>query len=86
VDDRKEDLLMVVTTYACVGGPLDGREAASRFPKGFLLVDKSNGQCWLYDADADKWVLRDGYPQVWDPQRSYSAADGSDYDVRALDA
>jgi len=35
----------------CFGGPMNRLIAISRFPKGFLLVDKPKGQCWLYDWD-----------------------------------
>jgi hypothetical protein len=74
-------------TLVCVGGVLDGQEATSRFPKGFLAVDKPAGQCWLYDiaADSSGWILREGYPQPWDRQKSWLAAEGVDFDVLAVD-
>jgi hypothetical protein len=70
----------------CVGGPLDGKDTISRFPKGFLVVDKPAGRCWLYDIAADEsgWILREGYPQAWDRQKSEEAAEGSDYDVLVI--
>ena len=42
----------------CSGGPLDGQEAASRFPRGFLLVDKPAGTSWLYDWTGDRFTVR----------------------------
>lgn len=48
----------------CVGGPLDGQQAASRFPRGFLLVDRPAGECWLYDwrDDDGTFVVRAAEP------------------------
>lgn len=71
-------------TLPARGGPLDGRQATSRFPKGFLLVHKPNGICWIYDATPDCWAAR-GDAEPWDRARSRTAADGADYDVLALD-
>jgi hypothetical protein len=45
---------MVEVEGTCHGGPLDGQRAASRFPKGFLLVDKPAGHCWIYEWNAEK--------------------------------
>ncbi len=47
----------------CTGGPLNGHRAFSRFPKGFLLVDKPAGACWLYDWDGAQFVARTEQPQ-----------------------
>jgi hypothetical protein len=71
--------------YRCVGGPFDDEEVESRFPKGFLVVDRPNTRCWLYDFDESRgvWSLREDYPQPWDRTRSITAAEGNDYDVRA---
>lgn len=46
----------------CVGGPLDGQDALSRFPHGFLLVDKPAGECWLYDWTGDRFIVRSEEP------------------------
>ncbi|MEU7590616.1 hypothetical protein AB0A95_30540 [Micromonospora sp. NPDC049230] len=46
----------------CSGGPLDGQALASRFPQGFLLVDKPNGCCWLYDWTGDRFKARSEEP------------------------
>lgn len=73
-----------------MGGPLDGRRAVSRFPRGFLLVDKPAGTCWLYDWADDRFVARNAEPQpVQDgpadgPGDSrYRAAAEADFDVLA---
>ncbi|MFI7608908.1 hypothetical protein ACIBTV_27860 [Micromonospora sp. NPDC049366] len=47
---------------ACVGGPMDGQQAVSRFPRGFLLVDKPAGECWLYDWRDGGFHVRDAAP------------------------
>lgn len=69
---------------------MDGHRAVSRFPKGFLLVDKPAGACWLYDWRDDRFVARTSEPQqVLDgpadgPGDSrYRAAAEGDYDVLA---
>lgn len=70
----------------CRGGPRDGEEAVSRFPKGFLLVDKPSGVCWIYDWAQDVPVFncrRDtGYEL--DHNRRIKAAEQFDYDVVAM--
>ena len=94
-----------ILDYTCRGGPLDGQCVISRFPDGFLLVEKPTGLVWLYDrnrlqpipddddevvtteqVDDPHWVMRDGSPFVWDPVRSYAAAEGNTYDVIAYGA
>lgn len=78
-----------VYTGQCVGGPLDGMGAVSRYPKGFVLVDIPNQVCWVYDSVA---LLDEGQAfhcrprDHWDTQRGEKAAQESNYDVRAFDA
>jgi hypothetical protein len=72
------------------GGPLDGTEQQSRFPKGFLLVDKANNRCWIYDFAGGEFVVREeeGAELVSDPTASHNrfrAAEERSYDVRAYD-
>ncbi len=71
----------------CIGGPLDGQEASSRFPRGFLLVDKPAGVCWLYDWRDDGYFAArsdDAQPCHTDgPDNRYRAADEGDFDVIA---
>jgi hypothetical protein len=72
----------------CVGGPLHGQPACSRFGKGFLLVDKVAGRCWLYDwREAEgTFVVREqaGAPLHDDgPDNRFRAAEETDFDVLA---
>lgn len=71
----------------CQGGPLDGQQAISRFPKGFLLVDKEGNVCWLYDWDGDGFKVRQEEPSevlLDGPRNRYRAAREFSYDVLAL--
>ncbi|WP_341719925.1 hypothetical protein QQG74_09565 [Micromonospora sp. FIMYZ51] len=72
----------------CLGGPLDGHPAVSRFPKGFLLVDKPAGVCWIYEWQPDRGVftVRDEMPEpayTEGPKNRYRAAEEANYDVLA---
>lgn len=74
----------------CVGGPLDGHRAVSRYPRGFLLVDKPAGLCWLYDWRDGTFVARSQEPTpvqdgpADEPGDSrYRAAAEGDFDVLA---
>ena len=72
----------------CVGGPMDGQDGVSRFPKGFLVVDRVAGKCWLYDYDGTSFVVReaDGMDLIEDENAEnnrYRAAEESEYDVIA---
>jgi hypothetical protein len=75
----------------CVGGPIDGQEGYSRFPKGFLLCDRPSDRLWIYDwSEADqKFLVRDagGVDLIESPEapdnRWRAALEGS-YDVVAL--
>lgn len=72
----------------CVGGPLDGQNAISRFPKGFLLADRVTTRCWIYewDDERDAFVVRDERPDVlYDhgPRNRFRAAEEFNYDVLA---
>jgi hypothetical protein len=89
----------VLYTRKCIGGPLNGQEAMSRFPKGFLLVDKPTNRVWIYDlvqgeglTDPDTWKCRepeekytDIHWYTFDPKRGRQAANEFDYDVVAYD-
>lgn len=78
----------------CVGGPLNGKEVQSRFPKGFLLVNRPEKQIALYDLspvgtwqvrqDNDTWRM----PEITDEAEAknrYRAALEPNYDVLAYD-
>ncbi|MCG5464240.1 hypothetical protein MED01_002405 [Micromonospora sp. MED01] len=69
---------------------MDGTEAVSRFPQGFLLVDKPAGACWIYDwrdgqfvaRSADPMPMQDG-PADQPGDSRYRAAAEPHYDVLA---
>ena len=68
----------------CVGGPLDGEQAASRYPTGFVLADKPAGKAWIYDRAGDgTFAVREGGGRRLDPRRATAAAIGDGYDVIA---
>lgn len=70
----------------CVGGPLDGQPARSRYPKGFLLVDRPAGQCWIYEWTGTRFEVRDERPMpvhTEGPVNRYRAAEEPNYDVLA---
>lgn len=72
----------------CRGGPLAGEHWESRFPKGFLLVDKPNHQCWIYEYDLQTmtFVVRDESPMevlTEGEKNRYRAAEEPNYDVIA---
>lgn len=81
--------------YVAKGGPLDGQRIISRFPNGFLLVEKPTGLVWFYDSDhivepspdsgtkQPGWTMRPGSPFTWDTVLSHQAAEGNRYDVIA---
>lgn len=73
-------------TGLCHGGPLDGKTMISRFPAGFLLVDKPGGLVWIYDTIGSGWDCRASSPEPWNRDKSYDAANGNTYDVIALGA
>lgn len=73
----------------CVGGPLDGRDAESRFPKGFIYVDVPGERVWVYDYREESpsvpaaFIARE-VDNLSRPKAEKAAA-GSTYDVRAYD-
>lgn len=72
----------------CRGGPLAGQTMVSRFPKGFLLVDKPNNHCWIYEWDdsAKEFKVRDEEAMsvhTEGDKNRYRAAEESNYDVIA---
>jgi hypothetical protein len=74
----------------CRGGPLDGQPGQSRFPKGFLLIDKPNNRVWIYDFANGEFVVREaeGVELVSDLAASHNrfrAAEERSYDVRAYE-
>lgn len=72
----------------CVGGPLNGQQLASRYPKGVLLVDKPANACWIYEWNEARavFVVRDEQPMpvhTEGPVSRYRAAEEPNYDVLA---
>lgn len=65
----------------CHGGPLNGKDAVSRYPKGFLLVDKPANRVWIYDWNGLAFVCRDAEGSVTEYERRLKAADSPDWDV-----
>lgn len=70
---------------ACEGGPMDGMEGMSRFPKGFVVSDAKDSRAWVYDYDPARNVFVSRRKDVRDTVRELHAADGANYDVRAFD-
>ena len=77
-------------TGPCVGGPMDTMEGYSRFPAGFLLVNRPIGRVWLYDwVEAEGHFLvreADGAPLIENPtadKNRYRAAEEPEFDVIA---
>lgn len=70
-----------------VGGPWDGRRAQSRYPRGFLLVDKPLRQAWLYDRrDDGAFIVRRERPETLDDARRWTAMEGDAFDLLTVDA
>ncbi len=67
----------------CHGGPMDGMEGHSRYPKGFVLMDAVDSRAWVYDRHGDGYVARAVEPL--DSERAEKAANEANYDVRAYD-
>lgn len=76
----------------CVGGPLDGQDASSRFPKGILLCDRPARKVWIYDSISDgeefHFLVRiaDGVELIEDPaapKNRWRAAEEAEFDVQA---
>jgi hypothetical protein len=81
----KGDLRMEFKEGTCRGGPLDGQPGQSRFPKGFLLVDKPKNLCWIYEWDniSREFYARDNEPMTVELEGRLRAADEHNYDVVA---
>ena len=82
---KKEPEVIVDKTQqgVCQGGPLNGKPAMSRFPKGFLLVDKQAGKAWVYDWTGAAFICRDDEPRDLDAEGRMDAAESTDWDVLA---
>lgn len=76
----------IVNVGHAQGGPLDGEFVSSRFPKGFLLVDKLGRRAWVYDWNGSAFLCRDDDPRELDEGRRWKTAEGGEYDVRAYES
>lgn len=75
-------------TGTCVGGPYHGTTMTSRYPKGFLLVDRPSNTAWIYDygnAPAAVFTCRDTAGATLDEAGRWRAAEEATYDVIAYD-
>ena len=77
-------------TGRCVGGPFNGRVEQSRFPKGFIVVDKASGMVWIYDYSSpgdtgihSEFRCREPEGRTLVDEKRVEAALEHDYDVRA---
>lgn len=68
----------------CHGGPMDGLEGQSRFPKGFVLQHPLSRRVVVYDRHGEGFIAR--APDTLDDAKAEKAAEGDTYDVRAYDA
>lgn len=51
-----------------VGGPMDGRQIESRYPKGVVFVSKPTNRSWIYDFYTEQsafYVRPAGYDLFW---------------------
>lgn len=69
----------------CVGGPMNGQQGESRFPKGFVLIDRPNSAAWVYDYDPNSNTFTAGEQDIHDKERGRKAAEEANYDIRALE-
>jgi hypothetical protein len=88
VDDDEPD--PPVFTGMCVGGPYNDRTITSRFPGGFVLVDRVRNRAWVYVAGKSPdgvavFVCRDPAGAVLDEAGRWRAAESADYDVIVYD-
>jgi hypothetical protein len=80
-------------TAWCVGGLFDRQRWTSRFPKGFMVVNRPAGEIVIYDAVDGAWVAREEngswkLPEISDenaPKNRWRAALEPNYDVVAYD-
>lgn len=68
----------------CHGGPLNGMKGSSRFPKGFLLVDKQANLAWIYDWNGTAFLCREAEGRTVDYERRWETAESVDWDVQAF--
>ena len=69
------------------GGPLDGQEVGSRFPKGFAYADPVDNRVWIYEWVEEEKLFRARNDEAMELDRDKleKAAREASYDVRAYD-
>lgn len=72
----------------CHGGPMNHEDGVSRFPRGFLLVDRVHNRVWIYDWMDDGFYVRleNGSVLINDPEapkNRWRAAEEAEFDIRA---
>ena len=65
----------------CVGGPLDEQRGQSRYPSGFVAVDKPNRRAWIYDWSNNHFKVREPDGRPLDDALRIAAAESTDWDV-----
>lgn len=77
---------MVLFNGLCVGGPFDGQPGQSRYPYGFLLVDRPHRKVWHYNYHpaGHNFVVQnpDGDPE--DVEYRHRILTEFRFDVRAM--
>jgi hypothetical protein len=78
----------------CLGGPMDTMDGVSRFPSGFLYVDRMVCRAWIYDfiplgesptGGAFQVRMEQGSELIEDPDQyknRWRAAEESEFDIR----
>jgi len=81
----------------CLGGPMDARDGVSRYPQGFLLIDRLINRVWIYDyipfgesptGGAFQVRIEDGEELINDPdlpKNRWRAANETEFDIRAVE-
>lgn len=69
----------------CINGPINGTLIASRYRKGFLLVNKEKSLFWTYNWDGTNFVSTDKSPSIWKFNESISIRDNPEYDIISTD-
>lgn len=75
----------------CIGGPLGApgttTPGLSRYPKGFLYVDKPNGLAWVYEwSELDKkFFVRSEVPMKLDRMKLRAIRNRYDWDVQTAE-
>lgn len=83
-------------TGPCIGGPMNHHDGVSRYPAGFLLVDRATGRVWIYDCIEEPsgechFLVRetDGRELIDDPaapKNRFRAAEEAEFDIRAAES